>query len=98
MYERDEGVVLLVMDVKGFKLDVIRTTRFYDMLYMDTMEWKDGAVGVWVVKVYEFLKSGLDFFFLLFSSFFADGFMRNTPAINLKSELFEYFQLLFFTP
>lgn len=55
--EREGGIiVLLVMDVKGFKLDVIRTTRFYYILYMDTMEWKDRAVGVWVVKVYEILK------------------------------------------
>lgn len=36
---------MLVMDVKGLKLDVIRTTKLYYILYMDTMEWKDGAVG-----------------------------------------------------
>lgn len=45
--ERGGGIiVLLVMDVKGLKLDVIRTTRLYYILYMDTMEWKDGAEGV----------------------------------------------------
>lgn len=43
--ERRGGIiVLLVMDVKG--LDVIRTTRLYYTLYMGTMEWKEGAVGV----------------------------------------------------
>lgn len=38
---------MLVMDVKGFKLDVIRTTRLYYILYMDTKERNDGAAGVW---------------------------------------------------
>lgn len=37
--ERGGGImVLLVIDVKGLKLNVIRTTRFYSILYMDTME------------------------------------------------------------
>lgn len=59
--ERGGGIiVLLVMDVKGLKLDVIRTTRLYYTLYMDTMEWKEGAVGVWGVEVYKILKSGWD--------------------------------------
>lgn len=37
-------IVLLVMDVKGLKLDVIRTTRLYYILYMDTIEWKTGQL------------------------------------------------------
>lgn len=37
---------MLVMDVKGLKLDVIRTTKLYYILYMDTIEWNDG-VGGW---------------------------------------------------
>lgn len=70
--ERGGGIiVLLVMDVKGLKLDVIRTTRLYYILYMVTMEWKEGAVGVWGVKVSEILKSG--------------GHMKNTLAIKLKN-------------
>lgn len=59
--ERGGGIiVLLVMDVKGLKLDVIRTTRLYHTLYMDTMEWKEGAVGVCGVEVCKILKSGWD--------------------------------------
>lgn len=38
-------IVLLVMDVKGIKLDVIRTTRLHYILYMDTIEWKEGSAG-----------------------------------------------------
>lgn len=32
-------MVLLVMDVKGLKLDVIRTAKLHATLYMNTVEW-----------------------------------------------------------
>lgn len=34
---------MLIMDVKGLKLDVIRTTKLYYILYSDTMEWRGWA-------------------------------------------------------
>ena len=33
------------MDVKGLKLDVIRTTKLYYTLYMDTVEGRERAAG-----------------------------------------------------
>lgn len=46
-------MVLLVMDVKGLKLNVIRTTRFYSIFYMDTMEGKEGTAGTVVLEMHE---------------------------------------------
>lgn len=67
---------MLVMDVKGFKLDVIRTARLYCTLYMNTMEWKDTAVGVWKSQI---LKSRHTFFF--------KGHTKNPLAISISNNL-----------
>lgn len=91
VYERGRergGIIVLLMDVKGLKLDVIRTTRLYCILYMDTMEQKDGTVGVTGVKVCEILESGQGCFFV----FFFSSWLPIKYSTHQLKKVFEHFQ------
>lgn len=75
-------IVLLVMDVKGLKLDVIRTTKLYDILYMDSMERKDGAGRVWGVRSAQDFKIRVRFLF--FSFLFSRGSLEEYSNLKLN--------------